>query len=608
MKVMGSPVEKKSSFYFPSKALSASILFFVLSLSAFSITRPTFSDTPFGFANVGGTFAIPACGSTPTYYVTTDAEMTAYLGSNRILIVAAGQYSSVAINNLSNLSIIGENGTDIKNMSIKGSSTQNILIRNISITRYPTDGLSITGGKNIWIDHCTIGYLVTAPTRDTPDGAMDITGGPDYITVSWCWLRNAWKFGLLGSSDSDSSDRHFTSYCNYIYNTFQRTPRIRYGHTHVINCLYENNGWCRPTSITSNEFTYQETAGYADDGEYLKNHRVVSIGYGIMATCNSNVVVDSCFFYDVRWPIVASRDKASFMTIYGDLQSPDINNKTPTALKQTGNAYDDSGLLAIMRVKTDTVSSTLCSTEVDSLGYQYAPGRYIINPTALNPSKKSIKFDEYNPGGAFSPASYAGYYPSGFTAMTAQEVRTIIPQYAGADKVQFCPTGAAPTLTTPTNKDQTEVTTISNIVFAWGGGAVDVKVFNLPAGLTITRDTTNKTLTISGSPTASGTYTIMTEGGTGSSVSISGSIAVKSAINCVSTVKIAINNLSTSGKYKLVLFDTSGTTEIQTLANGSFVTGDTEFSFIPGSLSSGNYTYKLLSDATVVKSGTVSIP
>lgn len=598
---------EKKLFSF-SKYFFTELVFFLASLSAFSITRPTFSDTPLGFANVGGSFSIPSCGTTPTYYVTSDAEMTSYLGSNRVLVIAAGKYSSVTINNLTNLSIIGAGNVDIKNISIKGSSTQNILIRNVSITRYPTDGLSITGGKYIWIDHCTIGWATTSSTRDSPDGAMDITSGPDYITVSWCLLRNAWKFGLLGASDSDSSDRHFTSYCNYIYNTFQRTPRIRYGHTHVLNCMYENSGWCRPTSVTANEFTWQETAGYSDDGEYLKNHRVVSIGYGVMATCNSNVVVDSCFFYDVRWPIVASRDKMSFMAIYGDMQSPDINNKTPTALRQTGNEYDDSGLLATMKVKADTVSSTLCGTEVDSLGYQYAPGRYIINPSALNPSKKSIKFDEYNPSSAFDPASYSGYYPSWFTPMTAQEVHTLVPQYAGADMIQFCTTGDTPTLTTPVNKDQNTSDSITSMIFYWGGGAIDIKIFNLPAGLIVTKDTTNKTLTISGTPTESKTYTVMTEGGTGDAISINGTITTIPVVICMPMVKIRINDISTTEKYKLILFDSTGNTEVKTLANGSFMAGDTDFSFSPEGITSGDYTYKLLKDTTIEKEGPVTIP
>jgi pectate lyase len=588
-------------------------LFLSFSISSNAVTRPTFSDTPFGFANVGGTFSIPACGSTPTYRVTTDAEYTAAKGSNRIIIFAKGNYSAISLSSYSNLSLIGEDSVDIAKISISGGS--NILIRNISITRYSVDGLSVTGGKNIWIDHCTIGWLKTSPTRDSPDGAMDMTSSPDYITVSWCKFQNAWKFGLLGSSDSDLGVRHVTWFCNYIVNTFQRTPRIRSGETHIINCLYENNGWCRPNSMTNSEFSWQEAAGYLDDGEYLQDRRVVCIGYGIMAAYKANVIIENNFFYDVRWPICCSRPRAVFDTIYGDMQSPDIKNSTNTgctAVKQFGNDYDDSGLLTTMRIKDANVSSASCGTMVVPLGYEYTYNgvtHWVIKPSMLNPSGRSIKFNDFNPTGVFDPTSYTGYYPTGFTAMTAQEVRTMVSQYAGANTIQFCATGAAPTLTTPTNKDQANADPLVNIVFTWGGGATDAKIFDLPAGLTVTKNMTAKTLTISGTPMTSSTYTVMTEGGTGSAVSVNGTITAKPAIVCASMLKISINGLATAGKYRLALFDATGTTEVKSLAQGQFKSGDSEFSFSASGLSSGTYTYKLISETlTVVKTGTMTIP
>lgn len=438
-----------------------------------SQTRPAYEDRPFGFAAVGGTFLLPDCGATPTYLVETDAQLQAAKGSNRIIIVKkalSGQdYNTFSISGLTNLSLIGEDGADIKNIPISGAS-KNILIRNIAITRYPTDGLSITGGTNIWIDHCTIGYLVTSSNKEVPDGAMDITNSPDYITISWCKIRNSWKTSLHGSGDSDLGMRHITWYADYIVNTYQRTPRIRSGNTHVINCLYENVGWCRPTSMTTmGEYTYQEDYAYKDDVEYELTHRMITLGYGIMAAHQANAICENNFFLDVRWPILASRDYATFKTVYGDLQSPDINNRTPTALKQFGNEYDDSGLLPTIKVKNANVSSASCGTEIVPLGYEYAPGQYIINPARLNPGGRSIKFDEYNPTGVFDPTSFTNYYPSGWVAMTALEARQAVYNYAGAGSYQFCPTGAAPTLTTPTNKDQNNVDILAPIVFTWGG-------------------------------------------------------------------------------------------------------------------------------------------
>jgi hypothetical protein len=84
------------------------------------------------------------------------------------------------------------------------------------------------------------------------------------------------------------------------------------------------------------------------------------------------------------------------------------------------------------------------------------------------------------------------------------------------------------TLTSTENRDQTVAggVAISDIVFTWGGGATDVSVSGLPEGLTSSKNTGSKTLTISGTPTASGTYSVTTNGGDKPPVSLQGNIDV----------------------------------------------------------------------------------
>jgi hypothetical protein len=57
-------------------------------------------------------------------------------------------------------------------------------------------------------------------------------------------------------------------------------------------------------------------------------------------------------------------------------------------------------------------------------------------------------------------------------------------------------------------------TDITSTVYTWGGSATDVTVSNLPSGLTATKNTVAKTVTITGMPTATGTYNIATIGQT----------------------------------------------------------------------------------------------
>ncbi|MCV9930505.1 hypothetical protein OIU83_22790, partial [Flavobacterium sp. LS1R49] len=71
-------------------------------------------------------------------------------------------------------------------------------------------------------------------------------------------------------------------------------------------------------------------------------------------------------------------------------------------------------------------------------------------------------------------------------------------------------------------------TAIPTTIYTLGGSAISATVSNLPAGLTSTVDLTAKTVTISGTPAASGTYIITTVGHTEpcAAVTISGTITV----------------------------------------------------------------------------------
>lgn len=90
------------------------------------------------------------------------------------------------------------------------------------------------------------------------------------------------------------------------------------------------------------------------------------------------------------------------------------------------------------------------------------------------------------------------------------------------------------------NQTVTSGSAITNIVYTWGGIATGATVTNLPAGLTSTTDATAQTLTISGTPTATGTFTVASTGSAGTPVSLSGTITVN-------TVNM-IQNFTASGK------------------------------------------------------------
>ncbi len=167
-----------------------------------------------------------------------------------------------------------------------------------------------------------------------------------------------------------------------------------------------------------------------------------------------------------------------------------------------------------------------------------------------------------------------------------------------------------PTLSTPLNKTQTvnDGTAISTVVFTWGGGATDVSIASLPAGLSSTKNVGAKTVTITGIPTADGTYTVTTIGGTGASVAITGIITVLPVAGCLELITIPITALVSTGNYDIILFDVAGTTQIRDLGSGEFNVGDSNFLFPRDGLSAGTYTFKVMNGATVLKTGGILLP
>lgn len=278
------------------------------------------------------------------------------------------------------LTIIGEPGVVLKfGLNIKRS--WNILIRNITFYDYYDDGINIGEPEthHIWVDHCTIGHPDTRPVnQEHPDGGIDVKNGASYVTLSWNLIRNSWKTNLIGHSDSNASEDlgklKVTLYANHYYNSNSRNPRVRFGEVHVLSNLIEQ--------ITL---------------------------YGIAASNQSQVYAENNFYLNTRWPMYADRTVPDFQTVYGNNSDGTFTSKTgntpATALKQVGNAYDDSGLPVITAQ---------------------------INPLMLNPGGRSVKFDELNPESIFEPSSYYNYIP-----LSTDAVLELVPVYAGADKVDF---------------------------------------------------------------------------------------------------------------------------------------------------------------------------
>ena len=208
-------------------------------------------------------------GTATAVTVTTAAQMQknidAYTGTGGLVIRYSGSFdfasitdactqwqkpagAVVEIKNKSNVTIEGVDGSGANfGLAVKADAS-NIIIRNMTIGLLPGSidaiGIEGQGGKfpgHIWIDHNTLfsSLKECAGAGDLEfDGLVDNKAGAHHITYSYNHLHDHHKVGLIGSSDSDASDRFITFHHNVYENVGSRLPLQRGGYTHLYNNLY----------------------------------------------------------------------------------------------------------------------------------------------------------------------------------------------------------------------------------------------------------------------------------------------------------------------------------------------------------------------------------
>lgn len=148
--------------------------------------------------------------------------------------------------------------------------TRNIILRNLAIdTPWDVnpedsdnaymDGLTITRGQQIWIDHVTIsdGDTPDSLASDTRhDGALDVVRGSDYVTISNSVFSKHHKTTLVGNGDSgrawsDAGRLHVTMTGNWWHYAYSRLPLVRFGQLHLYNNLVTGS-----TSTSDNDMKF----------------------------------------------------------------------------------------------------------------------------------------------------------------------------------------------------------------------------------------------------------------------------------------------------------------------------------------------------------------
>ena len=190
--------------------------------------------------------------------------------------------------------------------------------------------------------------------------------------------------------------------------------------------------------------------------------------------------------------------------------SPPINNNTTTTYTftptagQCANTFQITITVNVLPTITGTTPNSRCGSGTVTVGATASTGATIRwYATSTGGSILTTGTTYTTPSVSSTTTYYAEAYNS--TTGCISSSRTAVTAMVNPVSTISLTTGTQ-------NQTVCNGTAITNTVYTFGGSATNVTVSNLPAGLTQNVSTANKTVTISGTPTANGTYTITTSG------------------------------------------------------------------------------------------------
>lgn len=193
-----------------------------------------------GRGTTGGAGGAVVVVSTPEGFVSHIGRIEPLIILVRGTVDLSGDFPGAKANHryeiASNKTIVGI-GADavICHGELRLAGVRNVVIRNLTFCHSPWAAIKVVHrSSHVWIDHNDF----TAAA----DGALDITGRADRVTVSWNRFFGQDKVSLVGAGDDHMDDRGYlrvTYHHNWFRNTNQRHPRVRYGKVHVFNNLFD---------------------------------------------------------------------------------------------------------------------------------------------------------------------------------------------------------------------------------------------------------------------------------------------------------------------------------------------------------------------------------
>jgi pectate lyase len=417
---------------------------------------------------------------------------------------------------------------------IRIKSASNIEIRNLGfMLTDASEGDNIglqQDNDHIWVHHCDMFYGAAGSDADQAkgDGALDCKRST-FVTFSYNHFWDSGKSNLLGLSEGTTNGLYITYHHNWYDHSDSRHPRVRYYSAHVYNNYYDGNS-----------------------------------KYGAGSTLGSSVFMEGNYFRNCKYPMLTSK------------QGTDIyNGSSGTFSGEAGGTI--KSFSNFMSGQTRYVPYHAITNPVEFDAIEVSSRAEIISSTI----KSKLGSNIYN-----NFDTDAAYYVKTLTIDEPLVARDKVMQYAGrvgggdlkwtfnnaVDDVSsdvnsalkavltsytssmLYVQGETPvtlntqTLVSTNNNEQTvlEGNAIEPIFYTWGGDATDANVNGLPSyGISFVKDVNAKTITVSGTPLADLSFSVVTSGTAGNPVTLSGNISL---VPLGTIPEDEIHNFTVSGK------------------------------------------------------------
>lgn len=457
-------------------------------------------------------------------------DMTVMEGGDITIENANNANSYLTIEGVGNDAVV--NGMGVRLKSASNIEISNLGFMNCNSTAGDNIGMQ-QDNDHIWVHNNDLFYGNAGSDADQikGDGALD-NKNSTYITLSYNHFWDSGKASLLGLSENKTTDLYITYHHNWFDHSDSRHPRVRFYSAHIYNNYYDGNAKYGAGS-TSGSSLFVE-------GNYFRNSKnpmMTSMqGTDIWSSAKqANDAANQGTFSDEAGGTI----KAFNNTFDADIAT---NSMRFVAYGDTNPLYNIAGKIsstsdfdAYLAATRDEV---VPATVISKLGgntynnFDTNAALYIKNLVIDSPADAKAKVMQY--AGRVSGGDLKWIFNNATddtSYLVIAALKTSLTNYVST-MVAVQGETLAPgnqTLTATTNNNNQTVssgTAISNIVFTWGGDATDASVTGLPNGITAVKNTTAKTLTLSGIPTETMEYTVTTTGSVGSSASDSGTITM----------------------------------------------------------------------------------